>query len=301
MVINMKIPIISVIFIIISLSLLGCSDNDINDTLPPSEPTPTMRPLPDYEFEEECAHFWKDPDCDNPYICFDCGDTTGLPLEHIWMSANFQEPSICELCGEISGEPIEPYFSVFGYRINTTAGRPFQYKTITNRDPDKETIGEATLMYVDIFESSAEYPEKLGYEYIVTRLMITFEDESARTDGFQYLTGHLDFFGFDPDEPLAAHNDLRDSDIENFKVANRELNFFGEYYEYYVMHTQISNVWVDNISYLILEYAFLVPATYDGIVIYLSNAANWSETDNKVISDNFDDNTLFFRLRTQTS
>ena len=283
------------------LFLFACRSAETDDPLPPPEPPREVRPVTEYEPIVECEHFWKDHDCHNPYICFDCDEETGQPLEHIWSEPNFQEPAICLLCGDTAGEPALPNFIQNGLRVNTTAGRPFEYKTITNRDPDKVTIGQATLLFTDIFQSNADFPEKEGYEYIFTRLMITFDDENASSDGFQYLTGHLDFFGFDPDEPLAAHDTLPDSDVEGFKIVNRKLNFFGEDFEYYVMHNQVQNIWVDNISYLVLEYAFLVPAGYDGIVIYLSNASNWSETDNKVISDNFDDNTLFFRLRTQTN
>ena len=163
------------------------------------------------------------------------------------------------------------------------------------------TVGEATLLYVDIFESGTGYPGKRGYEYIVSRFMITFDDEPAQTNGIKRLTGQLDFFGFDPDEEAIEFGELEDSDISGFKKASRELNYFGINYEYYMNHSQIQNVWVGDILYLELEYAFLVPAGYDGIVVYISNAVNWSETRYRTLSDNFDNETLFFRLRAQTN
>jgi len=185
-------------------------------------------------------------------------------------------------------------------RINTTAGRPFDYKTITSLEPSLSTVGTATLLYIDIFESDRNFPAKAGYEYIVTRIMITFEDENSIEHGFQYLTGQLDFFGYDPNEDAVAYDELEDSSISGFKVVNRRLDFFGESYEYYMKHEQKQNEWVGDISYIVLEYAFLVPAGYDGIVIYVSNAANWADNSNRVISDNFDRDTLFFRLRRQS-
>ena len=296
---NMKNSVITVIIIAVFLFVSGCSGDTVEESAP--EPTPTTRALPDYTPETECIHFWKDPDCFDPYICYDCGETRDQPIDHIWTVANFQEPSLCEICGETDGEPVEPDFLRHGFRINTTAGRPFKYNTITNQDPDVATVGEVTLLYIDIFESDTGYPEKPGYEYIVARFMITFDDENARENGFQYMTGQFDYFSFDPDENAIAHDDLPDSETADFKVANRTLNFFGEDYSYYIKYEQIENIWVRETSYVVLEYVFLVPAGYDGIVVYISNAANVTDSGVRKLSDNFDNDTLFFRLRTQTS
>ena len=291
----------TVIIIALLLFVSGCSVDITEESAPESAPTPTVRPLPEYVSEFECLHFWKDPDCFNPYICYDCDETRDQPLEHIWTVANFQEPSFCEICGETDGDPVEPEFLRHGFRINTTAGRPIEYKTITNQDPDITTVGEATLLFIDIFESDTGYPEKPGYEYVVARLMITFDDEDARENGFQYMTGQLDYFGFDPDEKVIAHDDLTDSEFDDFKIANRTLNFFGEDYRYFIKYEQVENIWVRETSYVVLEYVFLVPAGYDGIVVYISSAANISDSTDRKLSDNFDNDTLFFRLRTQTS
>lgn len=284
---------------IIFLLISGCEEADTFEPTP--EPAIVITPPPPIIYEPDCDHFFKNPDCFNPSICIDCGETEGVPLEHIWTEPNFQEPSFCEVCGEINGDPLEPKFIAQGFKINTTSGRLYEYKTITNQDADITTVGSATLLYIDIFESDSGYPAKSGYEYITARLMMTFDDENAQTLGFKYMTGQLDFFGFNPDENAIFHDNLRESDIEGFKVGNAKLNFFGEDYEYYIKHTQIQNERIGNVSYVMLEYAFLVPAGYDGMVIYISNAANWTEGRSRVLSDNFDDNTLFFRLRTQTN
>ena len=296
----MKKLIISGISIVMLFFLFACADDEPIEPEPEQRPKPTLRPILERETEPVCEHFWKNPDCHHPYICLDCGETKGSPLEHVWTDANYQEPSECELCGDIDGEPLEPNFTAQGFSINTTAGRPYDYKTITNQDPDMTTVGEATLMYVDIFESDEDHTAVAGYEYIVARIMITFEDENASINGFKYLTGQLDYYGFDPDERVIAHDDLEDSDFEDFKVANRRLNFYGEYYDYFLKHTQVENVWVGDTSYVVLEYIFLVPVGYNGIIIYISNAANFSNSDSRVLSDNFDSDTLFFRLRMQT-
>jgi len=152
-----------------------------------------------------------------------------------------------------------------------------------------------------MFESDSDYPAKAGYEYIVSRFMITVVDENAETNGFQFMTGHLDYFGFDPNERVVVNDELRDSEISGFKTADKMLNYFDEDYEYYVKYTLIQSELVGDTWYVVFEYAFLVPAGYDGIVVYISNASNWSSASNRVLADNFDSETLFFRLRIQTN
>jgi len=295
----MKTRILSLVLVALLLFIAGCSDNEVYE--PPPEPARTVSPPPEPEPEPECDHFWKRPDCHNPSICLDCGETQGLPLEHVLADANYQQSPECVNCGDIYGEPLESNFVRHGLRVNATAGRSYDYITITNLEPELTTIGTAALLYVDVFNTDEGYPAKAGYEYIVARLMITFDDENARNHGFQYLTGQVDYYGFDPDEIAVIYEYLRDSDIPDFKIASRKLNFFGEDYEYYMKHTQIQNEWVGDVTYLVIEYAFLVPVGFDGLIVYVSNAANWSEASNRVLSDNFDNDTLFFRLRSPTS
>ena len=305
--VNMNKRILLLILIILLLFFAGCSDDGANGQAPAqtpiteqpteSEPEPATGSAPG----SECNHFWRNPTCFYPYICMDCEETEGSPLEHELTAANFQVAPECVHCGETVGEPVEPHFVGHGLRINTTSGRPFDYRTITSLDSTIVTIGVAALLYIDMFESDFEYPSKAGYEYIKARFLINFEDENARTSGFQYLTGQLDFFGFDPNEAAVIFNELADSDIPGFKIAGSTLNYFGEDYEYYMKHTQVQNEWVGNKSYIVFEYTFLAPAGYDGLVVYISNAANWSDAAGRVLSDNFDSDTLFFRLRAQTN
>jgi len=145
----------AILLIIVLLSATGCSDNDSLEQVPePVRPTPT--PVPVLNLEPECDHFWKNSDCFNPYLCYDCDETKGEPLEHYWSEANFQEAATCVNCGEIEGEPLEPSFIARGLRINTTSGRSHRYRTITNPDPVVDTVGLVTLMYIDLFESDTD-------------------------------------------------------------------------------------------------------------------------------------------------
>jgi len=280
--------------------LPGCSEPDAAEPVPAFSPATTPPPRNEPE-PDECNHFWKEPDCQNPSACFDCGEVSGSALAHVWTLENFQEASFCVNCGETNGEPLEPLFLRHGLRVNTTAGRAFKYMTITNPEPEEPTVGIASLLYIDFFESDTGYPAKEGYEYIVARFMITFEEDNAREHGFQFMTGQLDFFGYDPAETAISHEDLSDSDIDGFKIASRTLNHFGKDVPYFIRYRLILSELVGDIWYVVFEYAFLAPAGYDGIIVYISNAANWSDASNRAISDNFDYDTLFFRLRRQTS
>ena len=299
-----------IIFLFALLFLLsGCSNSEPVEPVietpkiisPSSEPAP--EPTPDQEefVELECNHFWSEADCFNPPVCIYCDETGGFPNEHEWTAANYQQASACVNCGEIDGTVLTPNFLNLGYRINTTAGRPYAYKTITNLDETITTTGSAVLLYIDIFESDTDYDAKPGYEYIRARVMITFDDENAETNGYQYMTGQLDFYGMDPDEFPVSYDDLKDSDITGFKTADRMLNYYGEDHKYYLKYELVQNEWIGNIAYLVREYMYLIPAGYDGIVIYLSNAGIWTQDENRTIRDNFDKDTLFFRLFSQTS
>jgi len=300
----------SILLFLITIWLLlpGCSSNEPVEPViktpkitTPSPPAPEPIPVHDEFVELECNHFWSEADCINPPVCHYCGKTGGSPNEHELSAANYQQAPGCINCGEIDGTVLTPNFLKLGYKINTTAGRPYAYKTITNLDETITTTGTAVLLYIDIFESDTDYKSKPGYEYIRARLMITFDDENAETKGYQYMTGQLDFYGMDPDEFPVPYDDLKDSEIDGFKTAGRKLNYYGEDYEYYLKYELVQNEWVGNIAYLVREYIYLIPAGYDGIIIYLSNAGIWTEDQGRSIRDNFDKDTLFFRLFSQTS
>ena len=287
------------------LILPGCSSDEpvepVIETPKIATPLPEPTPVQEEIVELECIHFWTEPDCINPPVCHYCGETGGSPKEHELSDANYQQPPSCVNCGEIDGIVLTPNFLKLGYRINTTAGRPYAYKTITNLDETLTTTGTAVLLYIDIFESETDYAAKPGYEYIRARLMITFDDENAETKGYQYMTGQLDFYGMDPDEFPVSYDDLKDSETEGFKTAGRMLNYYGEDYEYYMKYELIQNEWIGGIAYVVREYIYLIPAGYDGMIIYLSNAGIWTDDQSRSIRDNFDKDTLFFRLFSQTS
>jgi len=301
----MKSQIILLILCLFLIALQGCADAspqapENNSPQPPTAPlSPGYQP-PEFDTAEpECPHFWSSPDCNNSSFCYDCGEVKGTPLSHEWADANYQKASTCVMCGLTEGTALEPEFIVQGYQINATSGRSYSYKTITNLDGSMTTYGTVTLLYIDIFESNTGYKAKDGYEYIRIRFMIYFDDENALINGYRYMTGQLDYYGMDPQEIPVAFEDLSSSDIPDFKVANRKINYYGVDYDYFIKYELIQNEWVGDIAYIVREHVFLIPAGYDGLVLYFANAANWTNYES-AITDNFDSDTLFFRLATQT-
>ena len=301
----MKSQTILFIFCLFLFVLQGCTDvsPEAPEKILPQPQSAVPSPeydQPEYEAAEpECQHFWSSPDCNNSSFCYDCGEIKGTPLPHEWADANYQKASECLKCGMTEGAALEPEFIVQGYQINATAGRSYPYKTTTSLDGSMITYGTATLLYIDIFESDTGYKAKEGYEYIRVRFMIYFDDENALINGYKYMTGQLDYYGMDPEEIPVAYEDLSSSEIPGFKVANRKINYYGVDYEYYIKYELIQNEWVGDIAYIVREHVFLVPAGYDGLVMYFANAANWTNYE-KSITKSFDSDTLFFRLATQS-
>lgn len=293
---------ITLLSALLIFGITGCSSGDDaeDDTLihlppvttPRPTPTPTPTPIP------ECRHFWRAANCHTPEYCLDCGETRGAPLEHIFGPANFQLAAQCELCGDFYGQPLTPNFITYGFEINTIPGRPFEYTTGTRLSDELTTTGTVTLMDVDIFASREGFPPRAGREYILARFLLTFDDENAISHGFAYLSGQFDYYTVDTNETAIMFDNLRDSDIPGFKIANTQINFYGEYFDYHFRYESISVDWIESVAHVVFEYVFLVPIGFDGIIVYLSSTENWSATAGRVLSDNFDENTLFFRLRT---
>ena len=288
-----------IILLVITLLLfVGCSEEpDIEDLEPTPSPARTPRPelgTPDVT-ELPCNHFWRIPDCHTPRYCLDCGEVSEGPTPHEPTEANFQDRAYCIICGDVLGDVLEPNFLALGFTINTTLGRSYDFQTVTFLDLEVETVGTASLLFVNVFEYEADFPRIAGYEYIRARLMMTFDDESAAELGYRYIIGHVDFYNMSLDDPALPTELLSESGIPGFMISNRTLNFHGVEREYFVRHDEISTTWDNGVAVAVREYTFLVPAGYDGIVLFLSSAATWVDGD-RVIGDNINEGTLFFRL-----
>jgi len=287
--------------IILAITLIfstGCSEEPDNETVEPTR-TPMRSPETDREVSDvpapPCNHFWRLPDCHTPRYCLDCGEISEGSTPHEPTEANFQDRAYCTLCGDILGDVLEPNFSALGFSINTILGRSFDFQTVTFLDSEVETVGSAVLLFVNVFEYESGFPQVDGYEYVRARLMMTFDDESAAELGYRYILGHVDFYNMNLDDPALPINLLSESGIPGFMISNRTLNFHGVEREYFVKYDEIMTTWEDGSAVAIRELTFLIPTGYNGIILYLSSAANWAD-DDRVIGDNINESTLFFRL-----
>jgi len=157
-------------------------------------------------------------------------------------------------------------------------------------------VGDATLLYTDIFDYGEGYQEVEGYEWIVGRILMTFSDANARSHGIWNWYGNLDYYSFDPDGKVYDYADLPESGIMgNLGIGGSKLNYYGDDYEYYVKWIMVQNEWIGRTFHLMYEFIYLVPKGYDGIVVYISDSFNYS--DGMSIKEAFDQDTLFFRLR----
>jgi len=293
------------LFIFIFSFVVGCAgapEEELPEVTATPRPTPIITPTPEVpDFDQiECSHFWRLPDCHTPRYCLDCGEISAGPTPHEPAGGNFQQPPVCILCGDIVGEVLPPNFTTLGFQINTTFGRSYDFLTVTSEEPTIATTGTVSLLFVDIFETEEGYPRVPGHQFIRARIMMLFDDESAREHGYMYIIGHVDYYSMNLNDPSLPFDELAESDIEGFRISNRTLNLNGEEREYFIRYEEIMSTWVDGVAHVMREYTFIVPIGYDGMVIYLSNAANWRAGGNRILSDNIDNNTLFFRLVGQT-
>jgi len=290
------------LLIFILFLAVGCAEEIIEPEVTATpRPTPIPTPeavLPDFD-TIECRHFWRIPDCHTPRYCLDCGEISAGPTPHEPTEANFQEPPVCMLCGDVVGEVLQPNFTTLGFEINTTFGRSYDFHTVTSSDASITTVGLVSLLFVDVFETEEDYPVLPGYEFIRARIMMIFDDEEAVEYGYMYIIGHVDYYSMNLNEQSVSFVNLPESDIPGFRTSNRTINLNGEEREYFIRYEEISTAWVDGVAHVVREYTFLVPRGYDGIIVYLSSAALWTD-HSRVVGDNIDENTLFFRLVAQT-
>jgi len=214
---------------------------------------------------------------------------------HLWADANYQMPSHCIGCGERHGDPLQPNFELYWYEINTSIGRPYRYVTETQQ-PGTWTVGEATLLFVDVFSYGEGYPEVDGYEWIVTHLHITYDDENARRHGYMQVIGTIDYYSVDPTRRITEMSDLPESGIiHGLLTSSTLINYYGTDFEWYIGRHQLQNEWINSRAHVLYEYILLVPQNYDGLILYLADFFNYEPDIN--VGDLFDSDTLFFRLR----
>ena len=218
--------------------------------------------------------------------------------EHAWTEANYQEPEICTECGETGDGPIPPGFLSSGFSLSSH-NTQYDYKTATYLDINVETIGQVTLTDVRIIEGDDKREAKEGYEWQIAQIKIELGDAAANQYGTRTreLIG-LDYYDFDLDDTANDFEEIGSDEAEE----SYTVNFYGVDYEVECYSDTLRGEWVGNspnaVYNLEMEYSFLVPVGYDGVLIAVYNAGNFTEGADEVpLEDLLDQDTLWFRLK----
>jgi hypothetical protein len=290
--------------------IFGCGDGE--PSIPISTPeTSVVEPTPESTPEPTptpCGHNWVEANCKDSKSCLDCGETEGVALGHDWKEANFQERQTCLLCGAVEGSPLISGVSIHGleFRVpfNNVQILPLyvEYKTVTS-DGSTTTRGSIALGNYIISNQFNGIEAMDGYEFVTVRFGMHFRDTAAQRDGVIWAFGCFDYYNFDPMKEITLYEDMKDSNIDGFKIL-RTVNYFGEEFEIYIHHNTINPGWHrrhDGNNFVIVEEnTYLLPVGYDGITIYFFNGkyfyAFLNDEEGLTIGDMLDNDALFFRL-----
>ena len=195
-------------------------------------------------------------------------------------------------------EPVASELEQAGFIYFMEEGVPY---TFANRCADNEeldSVGEATVVSFEIFESADGYEPMEGYEWRAVTIEIRFFDDNAWEYGVEgILMSSEDYY----------NTKLLDDTAELVKEADTY-----DQYQYTVVHNgqemdayyfENAGTWSDwyvnedgnNECILTIVEEFLVPVGYDGCVVSIANSrVEWP--DGAYITDLDPDDFLLFRL-----
>lgn len=150
-------------FILIAAMLTGCCSHDF-------KPATCEEPEICWECGETRGrakgHRWLAPTCEEPQTCMDCGKLTGSAHGHEWSEATYEHPEICNLCGMTRGEKLTPVMS-WGFEFLSEMGNMLvdinEAPMITEEGAYIRTSGSALkfldgyLYYQDLTEQNGAY------------------------------------------------------------------------------------------------------------------------------------------------
>jgi len=203
--------------------------------------------------------------------------------------------AFCLLCFKDEGDPLTPGFVEHGMKADKKPATAYPYVTIGFDQPEK-TIGEVTLKEVSVTDSFKDNAALDGYEFLSANFVVTFSDSVAQSNGARWTYSNLDFYTFDPAAAIVYYSDLKDSEIPGFTVGSKPINYYGIDWDIHISF-DANSAWSGNSLNLTLNYTFMVPVDYDGVIITFTNSALILDKDNLKTGDLLDDDSLFFRLR----
>ena len=223
--------------------------------------------------------------------------TVSYTLENGEMKLDMIETVIVLRKGE-KPEPLASELEQAGFIYFMEEGEPYFFTNRCADNEDLDSVGEATVVSFEIFESADGYDPLEGYEWRAVTIEIRFFDDNAWKYGVEgVLVSSEDYYNtklLDDTAELVVEADTYDQYQYTVVHNGQEMD------AYYFDNCNTWSDWYTNgdgkheCKLTILE-EFLVPVGYDGCVVGIANSrVEWP--DGAYITDLNPEDFLLFRL-----
>ena len=195
-------------------------------------------------------------------------------------------------------EPVASEMEQAGFIYFMEEGEPYFFDNQCIDNEDLDSVGEATVVSYEIFESADGYDPLEGYEWRAVTIEIRFFDDNAWEYGVEgILMSSEDYYNtklLDDTAELVKEADTYDQYQYTVVYNGQEMDAYyfdnaGTWSDWYV--NEDGN---NECKYTVVE-EFLVPVGYDGCVVSIANSrVEWP--DGAYITDLDPDDFLLFRL-----
>ena len=223
--------------------------------------------------------------------------TVSYTLENGEMKLDMIETVLVLRKGE-KPEPVASEMEQAGFIYFMEEGEPYCFTNRCLDNEDLDTVGEATVVSYEIFESADGYEPLEGYEWRAATIEIRFFDDNAWKYGIEsILRSAEDYYNtklLDDTAELVAEADTYDQYRYTVVYNGQEMDAYyfdnvGTWSDWYV--NEDGN---HECKYTYVK-EFLVPVGYDGCVVSIANSrVEWP--DGAYITDLDPDDFLLFRL-----
>lgn len=202
--------------------------------------------------------------------------TVSYTLENGEMKLDMIETVIVLRKGE-KPEPVASEMEQAGFTYFMEEGEPYAFVNRCADNEDLDTVGEATVVSYEIFESADGYEPLEGYEWRAVTIEIRFFDDNAWEYGIDGVTGSFeDYYHvklLDDTAELIEETDTYDQYRYTIIHNGQEMDAY---------HFNNYSTWSDWFSdgngnhecTLTMVDEFLVPIGYDGCVVSIREALN---------------------------
>ena len=223
--------------------------------------------------------------------------TISYTLENGEMKLDMIETVLVLRKGE-KPEPVASEMEQAGFTYFMEEGEPYAFANRCADNQELDSVGEATVVSYEIFESADGYEPLAGYEWRAVTIEIRFFDDNAWEYGIDGVTGSFeDYYHvklLDDTAELIEETDTYDQYRYTIIHNGQEMDAY---------HFNNYSTWSDWVSdgngnhecTLTMVDEFLVPIGYDGCVVSMANSRlEWP--DGAYITDLDPDDFLLFRL-----